>query len=217
MSPFETGTVIPLGDRPLIVSDVDEVVLEFLTPFMAFLETRGHALIPRSFRLGGNIVDQRDGKAVSEAEAGALLDAFYAVQDQWQTPAMQVVQTLRGLSGDADVVFLTAMPPRHTAVRRSLLDVVGLPYPLLAAEEPKGPLVKRLHGERDLPLVFIDDILRNLRSVQEHAPGCLLINLMANRQFRALAPEPAAGIQVAADWPEAAKLIRTHWRATASG
>jgi hypothetical protein len=217
MPSLEAGTVIRLQDRPLIVSDVDEVVLEFLTPFTAFLEAREHTLIPRSFRLSGNIVDRRSGKPISETAAEAVLDAFYAEQNQWQTPAMQAIETLEDLSGEADIVFLTAMPPRHAAVRRSLLDAVGLPYPLLASEEPKGPLVKRLHGERDLPLVFIDDILRNLHSVQEHAPACLLINLMANLEFRALAPAPGADIQVAADWPEAAKLIRAHWRTTALG
>lgn len=210
---WEAGTGIRLSERPLIVSDVDEVVLEFLTPFMAFLEAQDHALLPRSFRLSGNIVDRGSGEAVSDVAAEALLEAFYAAQDRWQTPAVQVVETLKGLSGDADIVFLTAMPPRHAAVRRSLLDALGLPYPLLASEEPKGPLVKRLHGERDLPLVFVDDILRNLHSVREHAPASLLINMMANAEFRALAPVPAADIRVAADWAEAAKLIRGHWHA----
>jgi hypothetical protein len=208
---------IRLGHRPLIVADIDEVVLEFLTPFMAFLKAREHALLPRSFRLAGNILDRRSGEAVSDAVTKALLDAFYAEQDQWQTPAGGAIETLADLSGDADIVFLTAMPPRHTAVRRAVLDTLGLPYPLLASEEPKGPLVKQLHDGRDLPLAFIDDILRNLRSVREEAPACLLINLMANADFRALAPPPDAGIHRAADWPEAARLIRKHWSAAKSG
>ncbi|WP_455854457.1 hypothetical protein [Ensifer canadensis] len=90
------------------------------------------------------------------------------------------------MSKQADIVFLTAMPPRHAAARRALLDRLDLPYPLLASEEPKGPIVQRLHAGRALPVVFIDDIARNLQSVQEHAPSCLLINLMANAEFRAL-------------------------------
>jgi hypothetical protein len=201
----------------LIVADVDEVVLEFLTPFTAFLEAREHTLLPRSFRLTGNIVDRRNGEAVSDVATQALLDAFYKEQDQWQTPASEVIETLAGFADDADIVFLTAMPPRHAAVRRALLDTLGLPYPLLASEEPKGPLVKHLHGGREFPLVFIDDILRNLRSVRAEAPACLLINLMANADFRGLAPPPDAGMQLATNWPEAAKLIRNHWGAAKSG
>ncbi|WFU48704.1 hypothetical protein [Sinorhizobium terangae] len=203
--------VIRLGHRPLIVSDVDEVVLEFLTPFKLFLESRQHRLLPRSFRLSGNIVDLQDGEAASEATVKALLDAFYDTQQRWQTPAALVVNTLAELSAEADIVFLTAMPPRHAAKRRALLDALGLPYPLLASEEPKGPLVEQLHGGRELPVVFIDDILRNLHSVRDYAPSCLLINLMANTEFRALAPVPDAGIHAAADWTEAVPLIRAHF------
>ncbi|PDT40287.1 MULTISPECIES: hypothetical protein [Sinorhizobium] len=217
MPTFAAPGDVPLKPRPLIVTDVDEVVLEFLTPFIAFLEAREHVLLPRSFRLAGNIIDRPSGEPVSEATAEALLEAFYTVQDQWQTPAALAVETLTALSEEADIVFLTAMPPRHAPLRTALLDALGLPYPLIASEEPKGPLVKHLHGERRLPLVFIDDILRNLHSVQEHAPSSFLINLMANAEFRALAPTPAAGIQVAADWGVAAGLIRAHWGATTGG
>ncbi|MCA1403126.1 hypothetical protein I6F26_00735 [Ensifer sp. IC3342] len=209
--------VVRLGHRPLIVSDIDEVVLEFLTPFKRFLESRQHRLLPSSFRLTGNIVDLQNGEAASEASVKALLDAFYDAQEQWQTPAALVVKTLAELSAEADIVFLTAMPPRHAARRRALLDAHALPYPLLASEEPKGPLVNHLHGGRELPIVFIDDILRNLRSVRDHAPSCLLINLMANAEFRALAPAPDAGIHAVATWPEAARLIRTHLRAAMNG
>ncbi|MCA1439137.1 hypothetical protein I6F07_02655 [Ensifer sp. IC4062] len=212
-----TDDIVRLGQRPLIVSDVDEVVLEFLTPFKLFLESRQLRLLPSSFRLTGNIVDLQSGEAASEATVKALLDAFYDAQERWQTPAALVVKTLAELSAEADIVFLTAMPPRHAARRRALLDALGLPYPLLASEEPKGPLVKYLHGARELPAVFIDDILRNLHSVRDHAPSCLLINLMANAEFRALAPAPDVGIHVAADWAEAARLIRSHLRAAVNG
>ncbi|HEV7320938.1 MAG TPA: hypothetical protein VGO04_20260 [Ensifer sp.] len=202
---------IKLKERPLIVSDIDDVVLEFINPFKAFLDSCGHVLLPRSFRLTGNIVRRADDQPVTEADVKSLLDAFYGSQDRWQTPAAQAAETLAALSEEADIVFLTAMPPQHAAVRRALLDRLGLPYPLLASEEPKGPIVERLHGARAVPLVFIDDMLRNLRSVRSHAPSCLLINLMASSEFRPLAPEPDAGICAVTDWTEAAATIRRHF------
>lgn len=203
---------IHLADRPLIVCDVDEVVLEFLTPFRNFLLSSGRDLLPRSFRLHGNVVDLDTSLPVEDTVTSDLLETFFRLQDQWQTPADLAVDTLAALSADADIIFLTAMPPRHTAVRRSLLDRHGLCYPLLASEEPKGPVIKRLHDARDVPLVFVDDILRNLQSVQTHAPDCLLINLMANAEFRALAPDPGDGIATAGSWTDAAAIIRTHFR-----
>lgn len=202
---------IRLTDRPLIVCDIDEVVLEFLTPFRNFLRSAGRDLLPRSFRLHGNIVKLDSGEPEANEATSELLETFFRLQDQWQTPADRVVETLADLSMDADVIFLTAMPPRHAGVRRALLDRHGLTYPLLASEEPKGPIIKRLHDARDVPLVFIDDILRNLQSVQTHVPDCLLINLMANAQFRAMAPDPGDGIAKADSWTDAATIIRTHF------
>lgn len=201
---------ITLRDRPLVVCDIDEVVLEFLTPFQGFLKSEGLDLLPRSFRLHGNIIRQTSGEPVDEAEVSALIESFFAAQLDWQGPADSVHESLQALSEEADIVFLTAMPPRHARLRRALLDRHALPYPLLATEEPKGPVVARLHDRRRHKLVFIDDILRNLRSVRDHAPDCMLIHLIANAQFRALMPQPDQGIAAATDWPHAVALIRSH-------
>ncbi len=202
---------IRLTERPLIVCDIDEVVLEFLTPFRNFLRSSGRDLLPRSFRLHGNVVQLETGEPVVDQTTTNLLEEFFTLQDAWQTPADRVVETLAELSADADIIFLTAMPPRHSVVRRTLLDRHALHYPLLASEEPKGPIIKRLHDGRDVPLVFIDDILRNLQSVRTHAPECLLVNLMANAEFRAMAPDPGDGILKADSWTDAAAIIRKHF------
>jgi hypothetical protein len=201
---------VPLRDRPLVVCDVDEVVLEFLTPFTNYLRAKDHDLLPRSFRLHGNVVSARDGVAPDDAVVSAFLDDFFLNQDRWQVPAQGVADVLSSLSDHADIVFLTAMPPRHQAIRRALLDRFGLTFPMIATEKPKGPVLAALHAGRRQPVVFLDDIERNLRSVGEALPACLLINMMANTAFRALMPEPAEGIVGAADWRAADALIRAH-------
>lgn len=201
---------VSLRDRPLVVCDIDEVVLEFLTPFTRYLRANDHDLLPRSFKLHGNVVSVKDGIAPDDAAVSAFLEDFFLTQDQWQTPAERVVETLASLTEDADIVFLTAMPPRHRPIRRALLDGFGLDFPMIATEQPKGPVLARLHGDRDQPVVFLDDIERNLRSVREAVPDCLLINMMANAAFKPFLPVPEAGIVAASDWDAAARLIRTH-------
>ncbi|HVK91420.1 MAG TPA: hypothetical protein VM468_08470 [Mycoplana sp.] len=202
---------VHLKDRGLVVCDIDEVVLEYLSPFTAYLRSRGHDLLPRSFRLYGNIVETLSGEAVLDAVADALQEDFFAAQEEWQTPAALAVETLGALGRDTDVVFLTAMPPRHVAARRRLLDRLGLPFPMLATEEPKGPVVQALHRSRPLPLAFIDDIHVNHRSVQESVPDALLVHLMANPVFRAMAPDAGESIHCASDWREAERIIRAHF------
>ena len=196
--------------RPLVVCDVDEVVLEFLDPFDRYLNSVGHRLHPDSFRLHGNIRSIAEGIAAAEEEVDRMQEAFFASQDRWQVPATGVDRALASLSAEADIVFLTAMPPRHHDVRRTLLDLHGLDFPMIATEEPKGPVVASLIGERRIPAVFVDDIIRNLGSVRTHAPGCLLMHMMANRTFRAMAPKPDDDIVIAEDWTHAEMLIRQH-------
>ena len=117
---------IHLGDRPLLICDIDEVVLEFVTPFMAFLNSRGHELRPVSFRLTGNIFSLETDSAVDQAEVSTLLEDFYGEQDQWQQAAEAAAETLDDLSSIADIVFLTAMPPRHRSIRRRVLDALAV-------------------------------------------------------------------------------------------
>ncbi len=202
---------LALGERPLIVCDIDEVVLEFITPFQAFLIANGYELRPTSFRLNGNVFGLAEGGETPEGEVARLLEAFFASQDDWQTPVHSAADSLSRLSNEADIVFLTAMPPRHRDVRRSLLSRHGFDYPMIATEAAKGPAVQALHGERPQPLVFVDDIFVNLQSVRKHVPETLLLNLMANDTFRALAPHPGDGVDVARDWPHAEALIKAHF------
>lgn len=196
--------------RPLVVCDVDEVVLEFLDPFDRFLNSIGHRLHPDSFRLHGNIRSIAEDLVAARDDVDRMEEEFFASQDKWQMPAKGVDMALRSLSRDADIVFLTAMPPRHHDARRMLLDLHGLDFPMIATEEPKGPVVASLIGQRNVPAVFVDDIVRNLGSVRMHAPGCLLMHMMANQVFRAMAPKPDDDIVIAEDWADAEKLIRQH-------
>lgn len=200
-----------LGERPLIVCDIDEVVLEFVTPFEAFLTHNGHELRATSFRLHGNVFDLEGGRETPADEVSRLLEAFFTSQDAWQTPVISAADSLARLSAQADIVFLTAMPPRHRAIRRKLLSSHGFDYPMIATESPKGPAVLALHGARAQPVVFVDDIFVNLQSVRTHVPQTLLLNLMANETFRSLAPHPGEGVDIATDWAHAESLITAHF------
>lgn len=205
---------ITLGDRPLLVCDVDDVVVEFFGPFRAYLAARGLALDLKSFRLHGNIRGIADDLPIDDTEIPRLIDGFFAEQELWQTPLAEVAETLTTLGRDADVVFLTSMPPEHYGRRRALLDTLALPFPLIATRAPKGPLVAALHRARPLPVAFIDDMAHNLHSVSGSVQGCGLVHLLPALDLRALAPPAPGGVLVAADWREAAAHIAGHFGLT---
>lgn len=208
---------VQLGARPLVVCDVDEVALEFITPFDRFLQSRGQKLLPRSFHLTGNIVSLQTEMQTPAGDVATLLDSFFAGQLEWQTPADQVSASLSALSTIADIVFLTAMPARHYDVRRELLDRHELPFPLIATERSKGPLISQIHAERSQPLFFIDDLAHNLHSVKQHAPTANLVNYMANDVFRAMAPHPGDDVNTVSSWSEIEEIITDHVVAEQSG
>ncbi len=201
-------TDLKLRDRALVVCDVDEVVLDFIAPFDNFLQANGHQLLPRSFRLTGNVVALDDEtREASSSAVNDLLEGFFAAQDTWQTPTHKASSALANVAEIADVVFLTAMPPRHFDVRRALLDMHGMTYPLVATEDDKGPLIRQIHAERAHPLFFIDDMAYNLKSVKHHAPHTHTIHFMSNVHFRSMAPHPGDDVAQARDWDEIEQII----------
>lgn len=133
-------------DRPLLVLDVDDVVLEFVRPFPHFLKTRGFQLTLASFRLTGNIAETASGRLIEQAEVTALLGDFFDAQVDWQGITDGAAEALATLGRRAEIVLLTAMPHRHRAVRRAHLDALGLNYPLLTTEMAKGPAIAKLRG-----------------------------------------------------------------------
>ncbi|WP_419912547.1 hypothetical protein [Hoeflea sp.] len=203
-------TRLSLGQRPLIICDIDEVVLEFLTPLNGYLNANGYELLPRSFRLTGNIVSRNDGSEADRETCRTLMDDFYSKQLDWQTPTGDVETVLASLSEHADIVFLSAMPPHHYDIRRALLDRHNMPYPLVATKAEKGPLIREIHADRELPLIFIDDMVYNLHSAKKHAPAAHAIYYMSNATFRSMAPHPGDDVVEADDWPHIEQIIRTH-------
>jgi hypothetical protein len=202
---------VRLTERPLAVCDVDDVVLEFLNPFESYLTSLGHRLLPRSYRLHGNIVSALDEAPVEDALVSKLILDFFEAQEAWQVPFGDAVSALKRIGETADVVFLTAMPPRYTQMRRRLLDRLDLTFPLLATESPKGPVIERLHGNRPLPVAFIDDMAHNHVSVADSVPECLLVHLMPASEMHRHAPKPGPHVVQASDWADAESHILRHF------
>ncbi|MBN9551036.1 MAG: hypothetical protein J0H31_19755, partial [Alphaproteobacteria bacterium] len=97
-------------DRPLLVLDVDDVVLEFVRPFPRFLRTRGFGLTLASFRLTGNIAETATGRLIEQPEVTALLGEFFDTQADWQSVTEGAADALAMLGQGAEIVMLTAMP-----------------------------------------------------------------------------------------------------------
>jgi len=193
--------------RPLVVLDVDEVLLEFIRPFIGFLGSNGLKFDTTSFRLHGNISEAGSGAVVDNERVSGLIDGFFAVQADWQTAAEGAADAVASLAAGAEIVMLTAMPHKHRAARRAHLDALGFPYPLLTTEAAKGPAIRQLRGEHPRPVAFVDDIPHNLVSVRAAVADANLFHVMAHAEMRRLLPPLPDGIVVADDWRDAGPRI----------
>lgn len=194
-------------DRPLLVLDVDDVVLEFIRPFPNFLERRGLELTLKSFHLTGNIAEKTSGRLVEQSEVTALLDEFFDTQAEWQSVTNGAADALSEISRHAEIVMLTAMFHRHRAARRAHLDALGLHYPLLTTEMAKGPAVARLRGMKRRPVAFVDDQPLNLISARESVADAHLFHLMDDNSLREFLPPIPTDIVVVEDWHDALPKI----------
>lgn len=200
-------TELSLDARPLLVLDVDEVLVEFIRPFVRFLDGRGVELKLETFRLYGSAKDRRTGELLEDDGVDDLLEAFFEVQADWQTAAEGAADAVAALAERTEVVMLTAMPHRHRATRRAHLDRLGFPYPLLTTEAAKGPAIRQLRGATVRPVAFVDDIPHNLSSVRAAVTDAHLFHLMATPSLRRLLPPLAEGIVAVDDWRLASPKI----------
>ncbi|HRP79645.1 MAG TPA: hypothetical protein PL183_11210 [Aquamicrobium sp.] len=193
--------------RPLLVLDVDDVLLHFVAPLVRYFEHHGCTLRLETFRLFGNVFEIESGAALANERVAALLDGFFGAQTEWQTPVEGATRAVATIARTAEVVLLTAMPHRHRETRRVFLNRIGLPYPLLTTEMAKGPAIHRLRGETGRAVAFVDDMPHNLASARTAVADAHLFHLIADNSLRTLLPALPPDTAVAMDWQEAGAAI----------
>lgn len=194
-------------DRPLLVLDVDDVLLDFIKPFPTYLEKQGYRLTLAEFRLVGNIAEIATGELADAERVKELVDEFFTAQAEWQGVTEGAAEALAHFGDRAEIILLTHMPHRHRESRRAHLNGLGFMYPVLTTEMSKGPAIKKLRGDRGRPVAFVDDQPRNLASALEQVPDINLFHLMADISLRKMLPPVPAGAHVVDDWKEATPLI----------
>ena len=196
--------------RPLVITDCDGVLLEFVAPFIAYLDSV-HDLTLRldTFALNGN-VRRRDGSAVAPADFSPLLDGFFTTHMPTQQPVAGAAGALAALSQWCDIVVLTNIADHHALRRTDELARMGMPYRVIGNHGAKGGPIKSLIDEfKPSIAVFIDDLPPNLSSSKDHAPAVHRVHMVAENALRGLIPAaPDADVRID-DWHLALPHIQT--------
>lgn len=192
--------------RPLLICDVDEVVLHFVAPFEAFLADRNARLNKRSFKLSGNIIDLPSGNAYSLEDSGELIQQFHRDAVDKQPIVEGAVKGLLQLSSSFQIVFLTNVSAELVERRRQHLASVGADFPVLQNEGSKAQLVKILCEKIAAPVVFVDDLPSHHVAIKATEPRVNCLHFMADPDFRSIVSfDPQIG-QKAENWPQLVNL-----------
>ncbi|EAV43784.1 hypothetical protein SIAM614_11688 [Stappia aggregata IAM 12614] len=199
---------LPVSSRPLIVCDVDEVILHLIAHLENYLHARELAFLKYEYRLTGNIGRRDNRQPLSSDDVRRLLLEFFDEVSHSQDMVPGAGDALNALADDWDVILLTNLPGGHNKpAREKLLAGLGISFPLLTNSGPKGGAVAALSRGRPEPVVFIDDSPTNHASVHATLPSAVQIQFIADARFLN-ATEKAGHIDLlSGDWQETAAFI----------
>ena len=191
-------------ERPLIITDADEVLLRFMERVEHYLDTLGLWIDLSSFALSTNIKSKETNEPV---KVPTLIDDFFAAETAHIEAAHGAADALASLSELAQIVVLTNLPAPHREDRINNLKGHGMDYPVVVNSGLKGPAVKWMTQKTSGPVFFLDDIPHNIDSVAEHAPEVHTIHFVADPRLAKLINK-AEGATARIDiWAEAHEFI----------
>lgn len=190
--------------RPLVICDVDEVIVHFTRDFEAYIAREDLWLDTASFALNGNIKCRSTNRPAEDAVVADLISRFFDERTRHMEPIDGAVDALLHIGESADVVLLTNLPHTAGEHRRQNMSDHGLPFPLVTNSGPKWPAIGdilRRAGRRDA--VFIDDSPHFISSAYEHAPEVHLVHFLHDERFaRHIAPLDYVSLRTGS-WSEA--------------
>lgn len=193
-------------DRPLVISDADEVLLQFMRQFEIYLDRNDMWIDLSSFRLQGNIKYKGSDETVDMTNRN-IIDDFFAAETLNFSPVEGAAEALNALSKEAQIIILTNLPLAQKSERQINLSKHGMDYPVIVGSGLKGPAVKSLGEKINAPLFFLDDIPHNINSVAEYVPTSGRIHMIADPRLSKLIGAAEGASARIDQWQEAQAWI----------
>lgn len=197
-------------NRPLLITDCDEVLLHMVVPFRDWLdEVHGVHFSFENQNFVNALRRKACGTVLEEGEVWDLLRAFFRTEMHRQYPIEGALDALARLSEIADIVVLTNIGEDDHQRRIDQLHAVGVTHPIYWNQGGKGRPARRLIDERQPSAVlFVDDLGGHHESVGRHAPEAWRLHMVGEPEIAGtIAPAPYAHARID-DWRTAERWIR---------
>lgn len=161
-----------MSQKPLLISDCDEVLLHMVVPFQQWLDSKKHIHFDLE---SGDFVDalrhKHDGTIVAREEVWPLLQSFFDTEMHRQGAIDGAVEALDQLSQIADIAILTNLMDDRQVARTEQLKAVGIHFPVHCNQGGKGEALKKIVTKYNPSVtVFVDDLGHQHQSVAEIMP-----------------------------------------------
>jgi len=196
--------------RPVIISDADEVILQFSDILSEYLLSQGMYVNFISYALEGNIKYIESDKPVESSRFKEIIDDYFDNYVEKQPLVKDADKHLQNLSQLCDIIILTNIPHIFADRRRKLLVDRGLHYPMISSSGPKGPVMKAIREITAEKLIFIDDISHHHKSVAQFVPDALRIQYIANRHLDSIEEKSEYCHHRCQDWSHIERIIRDY-------
>lgn len=184
-------SIIKKRAHPLLICDVDEVLLHFIPHLERYMNARGIYFRETVYRLTANMFHTKTGKNLPDHECLEIIYEFFESEVSKQDAVPHAAAQLNRLSKHCDIVILTNLTgSANKSARENLLKSIGIDYPLVTNDGPKGGAVAALCAERGHhPVIFVDDSPTNIVSVGKSVPHVQLVHFVADPRFFASAED----------------------------
>ncbi len=196
-------------NRPLLITDCDEVLLRMVAHFDDWLdEAHNIDFAFESGNFGGAMTDRKSGDLVAIDRVWPLLDEFFRNEMHRQTIVPGAVEALGRIGEVADIVILTNLGDEAHPWRVEQLAAHGIAHEVVCNSGGKGvPARALIDRHRATVTAFVDDLPVHHASVAKHAPEVHRLHMVAEpRLAPAVPPAPAAHARID-DWPTACPWI----------
>ena len=191
-------------NKPLLISDADEVILNFVQAFETYLNSIGLYYDLSSYALFGNIKKIKENIAIENDQITKHITDFYNLHTEEISFVNESIKYLGKIKNDLDcqIIVVSNLPHHNREKREISFRKNGLDFPIISNSGLKGLTIKEIAKNQKNKIFFIDDISANLLSAHNEVDGIKLIHYISDKRLEKLASTPKEVDFKAKDWKE---------------
>ncbi len=196
-------------NRPLLITDCDEVLLHMVSHFSDWLD-EAHAISfrPEEGDLAGALKRKPSGERVPSEEVWPLLEGFFRTEMHRQTLVPGATEALGKIGEIADIVILTNLGDEAHPWRVGQLAKLGITHEVICNRGGKGePLRRLVERHAATSSLFVDDLAVHHASVAKHSPATIRLHMVAEPRLAAVTETAQHAHARIDDWPSATPWI----------